>query len=96
MTLPKFWSFNLQISQIFKILFNVQSDQKSLCAWRLQYNHQVHRDFSSPCILILIISHYDVRRNLVQTTYAIAIYSSNRNSVFGLKMAYRAETCHWW
>jgi len=22
----------------------IQGDQKSLCTWRLQYNHQVHKD----------------------------------------------------
>ena len=42
--------------------------------------------------LLLIPLHYDVRRDLVQTTYGIAIYTSYCTCLFSLKMAYKAGT----
>jgi len=42
---------------------------------------------------LLITFHYDVRPDLVETTYSIVTYSSYHNCVFSLKMAYKAKTC---
>jgi hypothetical protein len=45
---------------------------------------------------LLILSHYDLRRDLVETTSGIVIHSLYHNCVFSLKMACKDETCRWW
>jgi len=46
--------------------------------------------------VLLIIFYYDVRQDVIDTTYGIVLYSSYHNCVFSLKMAYTATTCRWW
>jgi hypothetical protein len=38
----------------------------------------------------LIVFHYDVRQDLIKTTYGIVMYSLYHNCVFNLKMAYKS------
>jgi len=40
-----------------------------------------------------LIFHYDVRQDLVKTTYDIEICISYHNCESSLKMAYKAKTC---
>jgi len=48
------------------------------------------------CILLLIILHYGVQRDVVKTTYSLVLYSLHHNCVFNLKMACKAKICRGW
>jgi len=55
--------------------------------------YRIHKFLKIDLMHVLITFHYDVRQDLIETTYGIVMYSSYHNCVFSLKMAYKAEKC---
>jgi hypothetical protein len=69
--------------------------KKSLCTWRLKYDHQVHRDF---LIILYIVSHtfiqlYGVKGFYLSKPLSPCFFTVSRPSGFSEELGHTRSTC---